>query len=531
MAFGSVPLRKNKRKPMHTITFSTSTRRYANKPTQNEFPLVTFRTVETTVRGLYESVIEGHVTAYTFNASSAIFGNYDRAVRNFNSTQHIMFDFDYTTIQPKDAEQVLINNGLTPAFYYTTARHTNKAPRYRMCFVLKNPVTDAAEYKRLWELLSYKIESVIPNLTADRKASDAARMFVGHVANEHSTHHFNDDYNEIDVEALAGEFKELRTRKPRQAKRRPKKDYQNYFKDKTLLAFCEGNGIVPIDFKTNPYMVSFFDIFSELILPDKTCVDFNDDEDYRIVGDVYEVKYPRRMLVDGMRRRYNLFANGCKRRLIKPGATFEEILVTLIRDAYMHISFNAEPITYSKDGQQKSIPQEPLTIMDIIQVAVDVMEADENYLKRKIHPLKQKYMINPVLKFTPGYQNRIKTVITNDLVKKLAEDNNLSIESLNRELETVGLKPIKEATYRRKYAPKVKEKKEKKQDTGKKPVKFKKTKQMAKFYNPNISFNACFEIMKKQGIDISRSAVYKYYKKMKENFVNQEISCTFAVEN
>lgn len=502
---------------MNTITFSTSTEVFKQKPTEHQLTQAKFTRREGTVMDLYKSIIDGHITMYTFK-------NDKRKNDNFIQTSHILLDYDDTSTQPQEAEQVLINNGLTPAFYYTTARHTEEKPRYRLCFVLKNPVTDAYSYKRLWNLLTAKIESILPTLTPDKRTSDAARLSAGYVKKEHSSYHFNFSYTEVDFEALEDEpIPERRSAKCTQ------KDYGTYFKDYGLLKDVCGTGTAKPNFHSNADMVVFFDRYSKLIIPSVTPVEFGASEEYKIVDTpVYEVRYPFHKLRDKQKRKNCLYMWGCIRRLIKPEATFDDILVTLIEDAYRKIETG---VLYWDSKEGKPVPQNPVTIKDIIKIAADVMDTSEAEIKDNINPTKRKIMFNPNLKFKPGYKNKLRTLATMDIVNRLKHDGTISLENLNRELETIGLKQIKEATYRRKYVYVPRQKKEKKQDTGKNPVKFKKTKQMAKFYNPNISFNACFEMMKSKGIDISRSAVYKYYKKMKENFENQENSCTFAVVN
>lgn len=498
---------------MHTITFSTSTEVFKGKPTDYQLSQAKFTRREGTVMDLYQSIIDGHITTYTFKDNK-------RKNVNFIQTSHILLDYDDTSTHPQEAEQVLINNGLTPAFYYTTASHTEENPRYRLCFVLKKPVTDADEYKRLWRLLTAKIKSIIPTLTPDKKTSDAARMSAGYVKKEHSSHHFNFDYTEVVFEALDSET-------DGKSVQDTQKDYGSYFNDKRLLKDVCGTGTAKPNLHSNADMVVFFDRYRKLIIPSVTPVEFGADEEYKIVDTpVYEVRYPFHKLRDKQKRKKCLYMWGCIRRLIKPEATFDEILVTLIEDAYRKIETG---VFYWDSKEGKPVPQNPVAIKDIIKIAADVMDTSEAEIKDNINPTKRKIMFNPNLKFKPGYKNKLRTLATMDIVNRLKHDGTISLENLNRELETIGLKPIKEATYRRKYVYVPMQKKEKKQDTGKKPVKFKKTKQMAKFYDPNISFNACFEMMKSKGIDISRSAVYKYYKKMKENFENQENRRTFAV--
>lgn len=509
---------------MHTITFSTSTEVFKDKPTKYQLTQAKFTRREGTVMDLYQSIIDGHITMYTFKDNK-------RKNDNFIQTSHILLDYDDTSTPPQEAEQVLINNGLTPCFYYTTASHTEEKPRYRLCFVLKNPVTDAYTYKRLWNLLTAKIESIIPTLTPDKKTSDAARMSAGYVKKEHSSCKFNFDYTEVDFEALdCGKDGKCATKRlDGKSVQCTQKDYGTYFKDYGLLKDVCGTGTAKPIFHSNADMVVFFDRYRKLIIPSVTPVGFGAAEEYKIVDTpVYEVRYPFHKLRDKQKRKKCLYMWGCIRRLIKPEATFDDILVTLIEDAYRKIETG---VLYWDSKEGKPVPQNPVTIKDIIKIAADVMDTSEAEIKDNINPTKRKIMFNPNLKFKPGYKNKLRTLATMDIVNRLKHDGTISLENLNRELETIGLKPIKEATYRRKYVYVPRQKKEKKQDTGKKPVKFKKTKQMAKFYNPNISFNACFEMMKSKGIDISRSAVYKYYKKMKENFENQENSCTFAVVN
>lgn len=129
------------------------------------------RPVDMTVDQLIQHVA---VNGYTICCAALKTDENGFAKRNgesFISAQIVGVDIDHNA-RPFDdlANDPYLNK--YASFAYTTASHNEEHARYRIMFVLENPVTNAEEYKRLVTVLSTRFGG-------DKNARDATRLWFG----------------------------------------------------------------------------------------------------------------------------------------------------------------------------------------------------------------------------------------------------------------------------------------------------------------------------------------------------------------
>ena len=102
-----------------------------------------------------------------------------RREENFVSAGHMAFDFDAG--DESSSLDYIQREGtfawMFASFGYTTASHTDAAPRCRVVFVLEYPITTPAEYRRVYQAVAWYISSDGSN--TDPACKDPLRLYYG----------------------------------------------------------------------------------------------------------------------------------------------------------------------------------------------------------------------------------------------------------------------------------------------------------------------------------------------------------------
>ena len=102
-----------------------------------------------------------------------------RREENFVSAGHMAFDFDAG--DESSSLDYIQRDGtfawMFASFGYTTASHTDAAPRCRVVFVLEYPITTPAEYRRVYQAVAWYISSDGSN--TDPACKDPLRLYYG----------------------------------------------------------------------------------------------------------------------------------------------------------------------------------------------------------------------------------------------------------------------------------------------------------------------------------------------------------------
>lgn len=126
-------------------------------------------------------------------------------------------------MQPEDALQILKDQELSPMLLYHTFSSSAEWPRYRIVFVLSEPLTDPEETKQLATSLRCVLESLFFGAT-DPSATDLNRMYLG--GKEDCIIYF-DENNITDVEKLRELPKPTEKKEEPPKKERPTGSYHN----------------------------------------------------------------------------------------------------------------------------------------------------------------------------------------------------------------------------------------------------------------------------------------------------------------
>lgn len=498
-----------------TYNYFISENTYNSKPIGNAYAGITYRKHSGTMCELFKSLTEGRIMTYDFRTSDGTLTATDKKISNFKQTEFMLFDFDDCVLTPQQAITALNDSNIRPAFVYTTYSHgTNN--RFRVCLVLDTRITNQSDYRYVYTLLCRKLESINSGLIADKRCTDCSRAFLGTKTTELSFNRYYMEYAPLSVAALKREYADV---KPVEIRHKKTGDFSKCFTNIYFKHRCLGIGkdAKSIDITNDAERMELINDFKYLFIMRHTPVkyDTTDGQEFIEISEpFYEARLPNGYfkLKDGMHRHAHLYAWGSVRRLIKPDATFDEILLSLITDASKNISFNPnEPAEVRKDGT--IILQQFLDIHDFITITNSIMTKTLEQLKSEYRPRFENYMPNGYgeIKLKPGWKRRLQTYTTQRLVDELKYKGELNLFNLNALLLKNGMKQITAETYRQKYQPKrVKEKKPK-------PVKQPKTKKydlVGRYYNPNISAYRCFKIMVESGVKISQTMVKNYYRDM-----------------
>lgn len=485
---------------------------YFSKPTDNAYAGITYCKHSGTMCELFKSLTEGRIMTYDFRTSDGTLTAKDKKISNFKETDFMLFDFDDCVLTPQQAITALNDSNIHPAFIYTTYSH-GANNRFRVCLVLDTRITNQSDYRYVYTLLRRKFETINSGLIADKRCTDCSRAFLGTKTTELSFNRYYMEYAPLSVAALKLEYADV---KPVEVIRKKNCDFSKCFTNIHFKNRCLGIGkdAKNIDITNDAERMELINDFKYLFIRRHTAVNYDNtdgQEFIEISEPFYEARLPNGCfkLKDGMHRHAHLYAWGSVRRLIKPEATFDEILLSLISDASKNISFNPdEPADVRKDGT--IIKQQLLNIHDFINITNSIMSKTIEELKSEYRPRFENYMPNGYgeIKLKPGWKRRLQTYTTQRLVDELKYKGELNLFNLNALLLKNGMKQITAETYRQKYKPKVaKEKKPK-------PVKQPKTKKydlVERYYSPDISAYRCFQIMIEAGEKISKRMVHNYY--------------------
>jgi hypothetical protein len=146
---------------------------YSEKPRGNEIGVISKRIMEHPVDINVEQLAKELESGKTIVPATfkSVRGQLRRAKENWESQQVIALDFDEgLTLHEALTDEFFINNAV---FIYTTFSHTDEHHKFRVVFVLDEPVT---EYKHFEEIM-IKLFERYPY--ADKSCRDGSRLFFG----------------------------------------------------------------------------------------------------------------------------------------------------------------------------------------------------------------------------------------------------------------------------------------------------------------------------------------------------------------
>lgn len=163
---------------MKTFTMGVSIDNYTQKPTTEEYKEMVFRQSTLTTTELYNLVRNGYVFCHNFTRKTYM-SSYTSS-KNFTSANLIVFDIDHS---PLSLEYVMKHLQIIPTIGYETLRNSPEDYRFKLLYLLNEPITYVEEYKSISEMLFkwiIKPTELIPLQSyIDSSCFSAAQLFIG----------------------------------------------------------------------------------------------------------------------------------------------------------------------------------------------------------------------------------------------------------------------------------------------------------------------------------------------------------------
>ena len=121
---------------------------YPTKPIDNELNEMLFTKKELNVKELSELISNGHSTCHVFNRNN--FLSTFKSNKNFKEANIIVLDFDHS---PLDFQYVQNNLIIKPSIGFETLSNQSNDYRFKLIYLLDNPVVDIQEYNRMTEMV------------------------------------------------------------------------------------------------------------------------------------------------------------------------------------------------------------------------------------------------------------------------------------------------------------------------------------------------------------------------------------------
>jgi len=163
---------------MKTFNVSVSIDAYPNKPIDTELNEMLFTNRELDVKKLSELIVNGHSTCHVFNRKN--FLSTHKSNKNFKEANIIVLDFDHS---PLNLQYVLNNLLIKPSIAFETLSNQHNDFRFKLIFLLDNPINDAQEYNRMTEMVFNIIFNEIDKATIKESLDSTCyrvnQMFYG----------------------------------------------------------------------------------------------------------------------------------------------------------------------------------------------------------------------------------------------------------------------------------------------------------------------------------------------------------------
>ena len=327
---------------MEEIKFDLSvSRSYFKDKNKICWGAVKYQRQNLTISEFISLVKQGYSFCHSFNTKTEVFGVSEKRICNFMSGQMIFVDIDDSQISMNEFVGKLTKQ---PTVAYTTPNnHTEQSNwlyRFRLCYLLKEPITTVEAYGLVYDSIVGLICKDIPTFQMkDNCGRKANQQFGGNALSDcelienrivYSILDFPFQNNNVfslfllfsngktnnkkeNIEIVDNEFiRDVDSLAPDELLNKYEERYQ-YF-DRTELDFRNGYALIPNDYQ-KIYRSWCFDTFE------------------KCTGEIQRI--PRiKKIRDKKRRRYKLFIAGLIMKKIKPSITYEHLLYNLIFEVY-----------------------------------------------------------------------------------------------------------------------------------------------------------------------------------------------------
>ena len=173
----------------HEFTYSVSTRPYDRNKDAAHTNKLAWREKQGTINDLVADIKNGFAYCPTFNHDGDTFSMAAKTDSNLKASYLISFDMDAVRMAAGEFYGTMIGTDLTPSIVYTTAndghfkegKDETYCNRYRVIYVLDEPITDAETYTAIHQAMRSDIAARVKdaNVYNDTSDTSVSHFFAG----------------------------------------------------------------------------------------------------------------------------------------------------------------------------------------------------------------------------------------------------------------------------------------------------------------------------------------------------------------
>lgn len=177
------------RKQDYIFSYSVSTRPYDRNKDAGQTSRLTWQEKQGTITDLLADIKNGFAYCPTFNHDGDTFSMSQKNQANLKGSYFISFDMDAVRMAAGEFYGTMIGTELTPSLVYTTAndghfkqgKNETYCNRYRVIYVLDEPITDAETYTALHQAMRSDIAARVKddNVYNDTSDKSVSHFFAG----------------------------------------------------------------------------------------------------------------------------------------------------------------------------------------------------------------------------------------------------------------------------------------------------------------------------------------------------------------
>jgi len=341
--------------------FSVSTEPYNRNIDEGSESKIEWTEEKGTIEDLITFIKDEYAFCPTFHHNQFTFANGLKKNENLKASYFIAFDFDAVETEAGDFYDMMMSTDIPPTIVYTTCNNgKRKKPtdkyfnRYRVVWVLDEPITTSEEYTALHIALKNEVASITGDDYSDETTDKSVSHFYAGCScadvwyNDTVTplKFLEDRYEYCSGSFFGGVVTPTNSQEfiPRavtyirgKSNMSPLGGFSDFLKDYEdkrntfgMLVQKYEHMIDPLPLRTD--ITPYLNESNER----KLYIDVNDD--------YMEIKLPYRRIKDGQHRKANIFYHCIELRFITPDATYEELLWSALLYLYYHINNTEDPI-------------------------------------------------------------------------------------------------------------------------------------------------------------------------------------------
>lgn len=173
------------------ITLGVSVQKFKTKP--ENWTVLTYKRQTITIEELVNRIFEGHCICQNFKTESNIFGLKEKTIANFDFADCLTLDIDDTFISMNDFYLSLKDEHKPTIIYTTYSNVDNVNNRFRLVYAFENPIKTNEHYRSIALAIIYAIQKEIEGFDLkDKTCLNASQQFAGN-GSDNIIYYYNDN--------------------------------------------------------------------------------------------------------------------------------------------------------------------------------------------------------------------------------------------------------------------------------------------------------------------------------------------------